>query len=295
VSRRRARRTARRGERVETRQRRRDVFVPRPFAGLADEPEWVALREFVPSATAPLRLAPDVEAAHGSRPVTLATLLPMALPAMVRSDGSVMVGLQREGRSGDVSRDIAAALLAALAAEEPGPLAVAPADGEGPRLQDLLVDGPLEVTVHDDFGFWRDEQLDDPDVAASMERANASVYPTVRMAAVRAAYWCRMPQRAHLRWTLAEPEKVALTALARVGGAGGLNLDGAIRFAGMFRAHGLLVPVWDLPRDDPAERWEKPLAAFAQRYASALESDAELTAAERRAWQGLVARQVTLR
>lgn len=294
MSRRRARGPVRRGDRPEPRQRRRDVFVPRPFAGLADEPEWVALREFVPSATAPLRLTADAGDVDG-RPVTLATLLPMALPAMVRSDGGVMVGLQREGRSGDVSRDLAAALLAALAAGEPGPVPVPPADGEGPRLQDLLADAPLEVTLHDDFGFWQDEQRDDPEVTASMERANASVYPTVRLAAAGAAYWCRMPQRAHLRWTLAEPEEVALPALARVSAAGGLNLDGATRFAGMFRAHGLLVPVWDLPRDDPAQRWEEPLAAFAQRYAAALEGGTELTAAERRARQALVARQLTLR
>jgi hypothetical protein len=63
----------------------------------------------------------------------------------------------------------------------------------------------------------------------------------------------------------------------------------------MFRAHGLLVPVWDLPREDPAERWEEPLAAFAQRYGEALASGGELTAAERRARQGLVGRQLTLR
>ena len=35
----------------------RDVFVPRPFEGLADETEWIALRELVPAATAPLRAA----------------------------------------------------------------------------------------------------------------------------------------------------------------------------------------------------------------------------------------------
>src|SRR3712207_7242618 len=33
-----------------------DVIVPRPFAGLAAECELVALREFLPSATAPLPL-----------------------------------------------------------------------------------------------------------------------------------------------------------------------------------------------------------------------------------------------
>src|SRR5215813_3089934 len=40
------------------RQKLRDVFVPRPFAGLVDEPEWIALRELVPAASVPLRLAP---------------------------------------------------------------------------------------------------------------------------------------------------------------------------------------------------------------------------------------------
>ncbi|MDP9182277.1 MAG: DUF5926 family protein, partial [Actinomycetota bacterium] len=37
-------------------QKQREVFVPRPFAGRVDETEWVALREIVPAATAPLRL-----------------------------------------------------------------------------------------------------------------------------------------------------------------------------------------------------------------------------------------------
>jgi len=73
--------------------------VPRPFEGLADEPEWIALRELVPAASAPLRLRPDVAARHGDRPVTLSTVLPMAWPAMTRQDGRIFVGLQRHVQS----------------------------------------------------------------------------------------------------------------------------------------------------------------------------------------------------
>ena len=61
----------------------------RPFEGLADETDWIALREVVPAATAPLRVvtAPN-------RDVVLSTVLPLAWPAMVRTDGKVFLGLQ---------------------------------------------------------------------------------------------------------------------------------------------------------------------------------------------------------
>jgi len=63
----------------------------------------------------------------------------------------------------------------------------------------------------------------------------------------------------------------------------------------MFRAHGLLVPVWDLPRDPGAQEWEGPVADFAKRYGDAVAVDESLTPAERRARQGLLGRQITLR
>lgn len=286
-------RTGRRRERQP-----RDIFVPRPFEGLADEPEWVALRELVPAATAPLTLAPSLVEQYGSHHVVLATLLPMAWPALRRPDGTVLVGVQRQAASGDVNRDLAASILAALettATDASTPVDVPANPGPGPRLAEVLVDGELEITVHDGFGFWTADEEADPAVTASMERANASVFPTVRMAAARAAYWCQVPGRAHLRWVLPEPEDTALTALARLGAGGGLKLGEETRFAGMFRAYGLLVPVWDLPRETPADHWEEPLAGFAKRYAEALAADGPLDAAARRARQGLIGRQLTLR
>ena len=143
--------------------------------------------------------------------------------------------------------------------------------GPGERLQDILVDAPLEVTVHDGFEFWLDDEAtEDPEVRASLERANASVYPTVRMTAAPAAYWCRVPDRSHVRWVLPDDEDAALNALARLQAAGELTLGAKTKFAGMFRAHGRLVPVWDLPEEPPAEQWEEPFGAFAKRYAEAL-------------------------
>ena len=282
--------------RSERRQKRRDVFVPRPFEGLADEVEWIALRELVPAASAPLTLAPELVEEYGERPVTLATVLPMAVPAIAKPDGRILIGLQRHVQSGDVSRDLAEALLCALRTEPGGMVSVPALPGEGPRLQDVLVDGPLDITLHDGFGFWLDPGADeDPNVKASLERANASIYPTARLAAARAAYWCQVSDKSHVRWVLPDDEDAALAALSRLAAAGELTLGDQTRFAGMFRAHGRLVPVWDLPRDAGPEQWEGPLAEFAKRYAAALADPSELDAAARRARQGLLGRQLTLR
>ncbi|HET9517287.1 MAG TPA: DUF5926 family protein, partial [Actinoplanes sp.] len=278
------------------RQKVRDIFVPRPFDGLADEAEWIALRELVPAASAPLRLKPEFTAEYGDRPITLSTVLPMAWPAMARADGRVFVGLQRHVQSGDVSRDLAVAILCALQTEPGETVSVPALPGEGPRLQDILDDGPLEVELHDSFEYWLDaEQAKDATVQASLERANASIYPTVRLSAGPGAYWCRVPEKGHVRWVLPQEEDAALDALARLSAAGELLLGAGTKFAGMFRAHGLLVPVWDIPQDPPAADWEEPLASFAKRYADALAEPGPLDGAARRAKQGLVGRQLTLR
>ncbi|GAB3950141.1 hypothetical protein GCM10027614_50110 [Micromonospora vulcania] len=150
--------------------------------------------------------------------------------------------------------------------------------------------------MHEGFEFWLDPgAADDPTVQASLERANAAIYPTVRLTAAKAAYWCRVPEKSHVRWVLPDDEDAALDALARLGAAGTLPLGEQTRFAGMFRAHGRLVPVWDLPEETPAADWEEPVAQFAKRYAEALNATDELDAAGRRARQGLLGRQLTLR
>src|SRR5215207_10324726 len=123
--------------------------VTRPFEGLPGETDWVALRELVPAATARLRTA-------DGRDVTLASVLPGGTPALVRANGEILLGVQLQASSDDVSRDIGTALAAALEAPagapvDPGPIGAA--GSAGPRLQELLdLAAPFEVTVHDDFG-----------------------------------------------------------------------------------------------------------------------------------------------
>lgn len=260
-----------------------------------DEANWIALRELVPAATAPLRLAPDLVATYGEREITLVTVLPMAWPGLVKADGRIFIGAQRTTRSGDLSRDLAVAVLNALTTDPGSPVSVPALPGPGPRLQDILADGPLDIRLADGFDFWLDGQTTSGEVKAALERANASVFPTVRLTAASSAYWCRISEKAHVRWVLPEPEETALLALSRLAAARELTLGETTRFAGMFRAHGLLIPVWDVPADQDASVWEEPVAAFAERYRAALATGDELDDAVRRARRDLQVRQVTLR
>jgi hypothetical protein len=268
-------------------------LVARPFEGLPGEADWVALREIVPAATATVRTA----AGHGDREVTIATVLPMAWPAMHRADGSVLVGLQTQGGSGDASRDAAAALLAALEADPGTPVPPGELPGPGPRLQDVLDPAlPFEVTVHPGFDFWLAGVEDvTAEVRESLERANAAVVPTRRLASVEGAYWCEIGARRHLRWVLTHPEDRLLDALARLHAAERSAFAEGSRYVGAFRADGLLVPVWDLAPGTDADELEEPAAAFARLLEDTLADTTPLTADERRARAGVVSRQLTLR
>lgn len=283
--------------RPERRTKTRDVFVGRPFEGLATETDWVALRELVPAATAPLRLRdPD----HADREVILATVLPLAAPGLVKADGRIYLGLQQSARSGDISRDLADALETALRTEPGNFVSLNGLPEPGPRLQDLLADdGALDATVHDTFGFWLDgAESDDPEVTQSLERANASIIPTVRIPTAHgltSAYWCSVPGRAHLRWVLPDAEDAALTALSRLDAAGDLHLGEGTKLAGAFRAHGLLAPVWDLPRDAEPSDWNDAVARVGKAYTEAISDESPLTAEQRRSRDSIRGRQLTLR
>jgi hypothetical protein len=104
-----------------------------------------------------------------------------------------------------------------------------------------------------------------------------------------------MKERAHLRWVLPEDEDVVLNALARVAVDGGLAIGPDTRYVGAFRAHGLLVPVWDLPSEREAAEIEEPVADLRRRLDEALASNDPLSSDERRARAGLISRQLTLR
>jgi hypothetical protein len=274
----------------------RAPYVARPFEGLPGETEWVALREIVPAATAAVQV--DLPGGDGPREVQLVSVLPGAMPAVHRTNGTVLVALQSRTSSGDASRDVVQALLAATGAEPGTPVtSVLPATADTPRLQDVLVgEEPLRLEVQQDFNFWVDP--DDPDaeaLRASLQETNDAVVPTERIDTVPSAFWCLMSGRAYIRWVLPEDEDTATRAMARLQAAGEHTLGGDTVLLGAFRAAGLLVPVLEVDPAVPAAEHGPALAELAERYAAALGRTDELTPEERRARDGLVSRQVTLR
>ncbi|WP_278235607.1 DUF5926 family protein [Isoptericola sp. AK164] len=268
-------------------------FVLRPFEGLPGEADWVSMREIVPSATAPARTTAE----HGSKDVVVATVLPGGWAAMHREDGTVLLGVQGILNSDDLSRDLAAALLAALEGE-PG-TGVLPehleVDPDGPRLQDVLDDSvSFEVTVHDGYEYWIDSDAEMTDeIKAGLDEAADQSVPTVKVEGVEAAYWCRM-SREFVRWARTEDEDRVVDAIARMHAKRDSGLAGG-KFLGMFRACGLVVPVWELPRGTEADELAEPMQDLSSRFEAALAVDEPLDATQRRARAGIVSRQVTLR
>jgi len=271
------------------------AYVSRPFEGITGEGDLIAMREFIAAATTPLTLRDGL--ADG-RNVQLCSLLPMAAPALSRADGSIWLGLQVQHNFGDPSRDLAAVLEKALGVEPgEGVVGLTVPPGDGPRLQDLVApDASLEVTVHDGFDYWIAD-VDDPtgSAAASLESANAAANPSRRLTSVEAAYWTDVGNREHLRWVMPYDEEPLLDALARLHVSGRDRVADGSRFVGMFRAHGRLVPVWDLPSGTGADVLEDSAVRFAGDLDAALADDSPLGGDERAARSGLANRQVTIR
>ncbi|GAA2721446.1 DUF5926 family protein [Cellulomonas aerilata] len=268
------------------------AFVLRPFDGLPGEPDWVAMREVVPAATATVRTTAE----HGSRDVVVTTVLPEGWPALHRADGQVMVALQTSTGSGDASRDVATALLAALELEPGTPVTSTGLPTPGPRLQDVLdLSVPFTVTVHESYDYWLTPDTErTTDVQASLDEARETIIPTRKLASVESAYWCRMGEREYLRWAMPHDEQAMVDALARLHAAR-QSAIGDARFIGYFRSSGVVVPVWELVPGTGADALEQPAEEFEARFAEALADPSPLDANARRARAGLVSRQVTLR
>jgi hypothetical protein len=272
-------------------------FVARPFEGLPGETEWVAMREIVPAATATVRFAKGKAPEGAPEEVTIATVLPLAWPGLHRENGEVLVGIQSGNASGDTSRDIAQAITLAVEADAGTPVQTLPVSSvDTARLQDLLdLDAPFEVDLHDGFDFWVADAELDADGQESLQRANESAIPTVKLSSAPSCYWCRIGERTYVRWVLPFDEDTATTALARLHASGDSLLGGEGRLLGCFRSSGLLIPVWEVdPSAEPAS-FEDAVTAMKERIDAAAASTEPLTAEERGAKAGLTNRQVTLR
>ncbi len=266
-----------------------DVFVARPFEGLAGECDLIALRELVPAATAPLTVIGAED-----RVVRLCTLLPMAAPAMSRESGEVWLGLQVQHGFGDPSRDLGAVLQLALDAE-PDIVGLTSAPGEGPRLQDLVSNTSLDVTVHEGFEFWTSDLLVTDGLEDALAQANEAASPTARLTLGRGGV---LDQR--------RPQGAPALGHARARGRPARRPRPPARRRRR-RDRARRAPGRDVPRPRPAraglgppvgtgaEVLEEPAAAFKTALDQALADTSDLTTAQRSARSGLANRQVTIR
>lgn len=265
---------------------------PRPYEGLAAEAELVALQEFVPSATAQVTVK--------ETPVQLVTVLPGAVAAMVREGGERLVALQVAAHSQNPGRDLAYALNWVLSAKEGEQLQSTAADGQQPALKDIFpVDAALDVTSYDDFSWWFPEDAQvPPQIQQAMAAANDAVIPSaeVKTDAPGAVWWVNPGSgKAHIRWVRTEDnESQMISALARIAARGELNLGEGTKFAGAFRTHGVVVPVWDLdPAVEPAS-YADALVALNKAIEAEYANDAQLSADERKQLDNIKSRQVTI-
>ena len=268
-------------------------LVRRPFEGLPNEQDLVAMRQLIPAATMAARTTEE----YGSLDVELATVLPMAWPAVRRTDGSVTVGIQAGYPGGDLSRGIGQAIRLAAVLEPGNPITTVTLDDDAPRLQDILdLGGDFAIQVQDTFEFWLDPSAErTAEIEQAITQANDSIMPTRPVAGLPHAYWVDAGPKEHLRWVLEADEDAVIDAVTRLHARRESGLGEGTKYVGSFRAEGLSIPVWDLPKGFGAEGVEAEAEAFRTRFEEALASTEPLTALERRARGGIVARQVTLR
>lgn len=270
------------------------VRVSRPFAGVPFERDLVAFREFVPSAVARLPLVGD----FSDRAVTLATLLPMAWPAIVRPDGEIWLGVQLQYPNQiDPARDLVSALRAAVALDPGNPVEDTPDwQDDDPALLSLIEPGiGLDIEIRDGFDWWTEGADDETgEVAASLERANAAVSPTAKLAGAEAAYWCEIGARTYVRWVRDEPESALLDALARLSVADAAGLGSSGRLIGSFRTCGLVVPVWELDSGTQPDEVDEDLARMDTALSEVMGSSLPLSDRERSIRANINSRQVTL-
>lgn len=265
---------------------------PRPYDGLAMEADLVALQEFVPSAFAKLPVKFE-------RDVYVATVLPGAAGAMIWEDGTAYVALQTQSHTHNPGRDLAYALAWARDAKPGETLASTAADGTQPALTELLdATGTLDVESREDFNWWlpSDTQLD-PATAQSLKAANDTIMPSYQVTGSfeGVAWWIDPGEKAHIRWVRTDDEDKLMRALARISAVGALDLGEGTKFAGVFRTHGIAVPVWDLPVDVAYDTYGPLLEKLDKKIAASIEADEELSADARRALENIKSRQVTIR
>ncbi len=268
-------------------------FVSRPFEGLDQEVQLVAMREIIPCATLPARTTAE----HGDVAFEFVTLLPDGVGALVRGDGQILVGLQTRTNSGDLSHDLAGSLLAAIKAKNTGQSGTVGFDvrDPAPRLQDLIVSAETPMDLREDFSFWFDaEELADTDRQAALEQNREDMVPTEAVPGTDGMFWCAMNNN-FVRYVTDIDEDDLFTALARLQAGGKAKLGEKSQFVGAFRSCGIAIPVFQVDPELTAAQLAEPAELLVADLQAALADSSPLTEDEKRSRAGLISRQVTVR
>ncbi|MCL1898032.1 MAG: DUF5926 family protein [Micrococcales bacterium] len=268
-------------------------FIVRPFEGLPGEVGLVAMRQILPAATAKMTLNQSA----GGGTLEVVTVLPQLARAWRKSDGTPVVALQPALGSDDLSRDLGQAVQAALDTSAPGelpPVAII-AKPDSPRLQELIdPESGFDLTVHDSFEFWKELDKDDEEIVQAAEESIGKLDPVEQVSGVDLAFWTSLGGRPFLRWALDVQEEELINALARLQAKRQAGVVEGAKYAGAFRALGIVIPVWELPSGTTPEDLAKALPSYQETLDQALAVTEPLDVAQRRARAGLVARSFTL-
>ena len=210
------------------------------------------------------------------------------------------MALQVTSHSQNPGRDLAYALNWVVDAKPGETLQSTVADGSQPELTSLIdADATPEITTYQDFSWWFPEGAAvPPQIQQALQQANDAVLPSEKVGAdLPGAIWWVNPGggKAHIRWVRTEDnEAQMLSALARIAARGELNLGEGTKFAGAFRTHGLVVPVFDLDPSVEASSYEEALTALNTKIEAEYANDAALSADERKQLDNIKSRQVTI-
>ena len=112
---------------------------------------------------------------------------------------------------------------------------------------------------------------------------------------IRDSFWVDAGDKAHIRWVRADDEDTLLASLARAAAKDELHLGEGTKFAGVFRTHGILVPVFDLDPTVSHTEYDAELKRLNEFFAKDTSNTAQLTSEERRKMENIKSRQVTIR
>lgn len=272
-----------------------DLYIPakvlRPFAGLANEAEMVAMRELLPAAT--LKLKTNAE--YGNKEFTLVTIAPQMAQGVVLADGQILLAMQTQSRSNDPAHDLGLILEKLLKAEPGTTLSGEELRRKAPRLTEMLSEEPGEFKIWEDFRFWMPkDQEETAEVKEALAQTKEQLVPCEQLQ--ERVYWFEMNGEEYVRWVCVSEEEAAYDALARLRAKGKLDWENA-EFIGAFRGLGVVVPVWRLlskhERDNLADLREQ-VQAYQLVLEEALNDTTALDAQARQMRAGIVSRQVSL-